>query len=400
MAQHHTVSLAVGIQQLVVDVWDGYTVTLSMLQPGSPWTFSFWRSEVSQTTWDVIQNEVQLMDPVYLSIDGLVQLGGRVEVRKASADRGGATLVLSGRDLAGPALSWDADPTQALKGLPLETALARLLIGVDVTVEVVSAEVAQIPVGALRQPRQRQYSSRATAAQIARRKPIDLVHPKPGEKVWQVADRIVRKAGYLLWTAPGTSERGMSLVVDKPRDTGEALYQLTRVETGGVCTGNILRGDHEAQIRDVPTTVTVFADAPRGDATETRLERTVTNTQLQSRSITAGTVSERPFPQPRYLVSQRARTVAEAHAEGQRIVAESMAGFRRYTATVQGHGPDDGSGRLYELNQLAHVRDTVLGVDEDWLVVGVEFKGSRADGQTTTLTMAPRGAIVVEQEPS
>ena len=107
----HTVELMLATDGLMVDVWDEYVVTLDMLQAGNPWTFAFWRSDpVSgaitgdrRTTWDLLRRTAKLGDNVLLTIDGAAQLNGRIETMNAGGGRGGVTLVIGGRDLAGPA---------------------------------------------------------------------------------------------------------------------------------------------------------------------------------------------------------------------------------------------------------------------------------------------------------
>ena len=52
-------------------------------------------------------------------------------------------MVISGRDLAGPALDWDADPTLTLTGIPLEQALQRVFAGVGLPVRITTADAAR-----------------------------------------------------------------------------------------------------------------------------------------------------------------------------------------------------------------------------------------------------------------
>jgi len=74
----------------------------------------------------VLRAKVKLLDRVMLTIDGAPQLNGRIETIATRISREGATMEIGGRDLAGPALSWDADPTVRLKGLQLTAALEGL----------------------------------------------------------------------------------------------------------------------------------------------------------------------------------------------------------------------------------------------------------------------------------
>lgn len=86
-----------------VDTWDRYTIALDMLQPGSPWTATMWRSDTRQTTWRVLRSKVKLLDRVMLTINGAPQLNGRIETFATRISRKSATMEIGGRDLAGPA---------------------------------------------------------------------------------------------------------------------------------------------------------------------------------------------------------------------------------------------------------------------------------------------------------
>lgn len=218
-----------------------------------------------------------------------------------------------------------------------------------------------------------------------------------GETIWQCGDALCRKAGYLLWTAPGSTPDRLVLRVDSPRATGTERYQFLRelLPDGTVSQrSNLLDGSETVTLDGIPTEVTVFADAPRGDQESARLARRVLNDQL-----TGSRFSLILPTQPKYLLSSRARSVAAAQREATRILGDANANLRAYTATVQGHGQlVDGAVVLYQPNELCRVRDDITGTDLAGLVTRVEFKGSRDQGQTTELRIVPRGAIKVDPE--
>jgi prophage tail gpP-like protein len=82
-----------------------------------------------------------------------------------------------------------------------------------------------------------------------------------------------------------------------------------------------------------------------------------------------------------------------------------MRGFRTYECTVRGHGQTlDDNRLLYALNTIARVRDDVCldsegnPLDEDMLVVGIEFRRSRAGGTLTRLRLVPLGSLLIEPD--
>jgi prophage tail gpP-like protein len=147
----HTASLTLANGSTEIDVWDRYTVSLSMLRVGQPWTFSLWRSTTRNTTWELLNRRVQLFDRVTLAIDGHPQLTGCAESFERHADGHGECIaVLSGRDLAGVAQSWDADPTINLRGVTLEDALSALFTPLALTLTITPAAAAAEVQGARR----------------------------------------------------------------------------------------------------------------------------------------------------------------------------------------------------------------------------------------------------------
>lgn len=399
MAATHPVSLTLGTSSTEIDVWDRYTVSLSMLRAGQPWTFSMWRSRDRATTWEVLNRRVRLFDRVTLAIDGHPQLTGRIEAfERHASGHDECVAVLSGRDLAGPAQSWDADPTLALRGLALDDALAAIFDPLGLTVRVTPAAAAREVQGARRPGAHSPGTQR-------RRSPIDLAHPRPGEKAWSLAESIVRRLGFLMWVAPRT-DGTVGIVVDTPDYEQQPAYTFERrLDARGFGSGNILDGAETFSVREVPTEVSVYTGTVRGAAVSARSRAQENNAGLFNAAVTRGFVLDTLQAQPRHVRSERARTLQAAQKEAQRVIADGMQDFHRYTCRVQGHGQTvQGQPRLYAVNTVARVHDDLMidpdgrPLDAPFLITDVEFSGSRKEGQTTTLTMVPLGSIVISPE--
>ena len=396
----HAVDLVLCTSGTEIDVWDEYVISLDMLSPGNPWTFAFFRSAARRTTWDVIKRLVRLGDDVALSIDSACQLAGRVETIRTEASRQqGATVILSGRDYAGVAMDFDADPTLNVRNTPLGEALPQVFGPLGIPVRVVdSAADVRVTSGRVRGPR-------GTSATAPRTVVVDRAHPVPGQKVWQFANSIVSRLGYLCWVAPD-ADQGLALVVDVPRSSGAPSYLLLRRELAdGSYEGNILTGGETLSSKGVPTTVSVYTGSDRGAQVSARSAVTTINVGLGDPVVTRGLVLD-PFPaQPLHVRSQRARTRTRAAQEGSRAILEAMRGFRTYECTVRGHGQTlDDNRLLYALNTIARVRDDVCldsegnPLDEDMLIVGIEFRRSRASGTLTRLRLVPLGSLLIEPD--
>ncbi len=378
-----------------LDVWDGYEITLDMLAPGSPWTFELWRS--SETTrrnaWGELLQRAKIGERVTLSIDNVVLLDGKIRTSDPMADRSGAKIVLSGTDLAGQAMASGANPLLSLRNTTLQTALERLFQPLSITVELGEGVDPLAAAPAVRPPR------RPSRRPSRRRSAVDRFHPKVGETVWQCADALCRKAGYLLWTAPGSTPDRLVLRVDVPRSEGEAKFSFVREFDGDVFTreSNIESGHYHRSIDNVPSEVTVFADAPRGDALPARHANTVENDAFGGPDFSFIVPA-----QPHYVMSARARTPAAAQREATRIIGDANRTLRSYTAKVLGHGQRvNGLDLLYVPNELATVQDDLFGLQMDGVITRAVHIGSRkggSPGQQTQLTIVPRGAIKVSPE--
>ena len=143
MATTHTVTLTLANGPTPIDTWDRAIVSLSMLRAGQPWTVSCWRTTTDRTTWETLARRVRLMDRATLSIDGHPQLVGRIETWERHAEGHGECLaVLSGRDLAGVAQSFDVNPTIRIRNAALEDALRDIFGGMDLDVRITPAAAA------------------------------------------------------------------------------------------------------------------------------------------------------------------------------------------------------------------------------------------------------------------
>jgi prophage tail gpP-like protein len=369
----------------IIDTWKSYEVTLDMLSPGSAWTLELWWSDTHQSTWDVLQSRAKLGEQLYLSIDGAVQLSGTIEEREETADRKGTTMVLSGLDLAGPAIEADADPRIQLRGTTLEDALVKLWEPLQTSIFIADAALMQ----EVQSLRNRRHG--AGVRRVNRRTQFDAFKVRPGDKIWQLSDTICKHAGYMIWTGPNPEDgTGIGLIVDKPVDSGSPKFQFERRRVGDKFVGNILEGKRGGSIRGVPTTVTAFTHSAASSSQDARMRTVVRNDGLTHPLVVSDLL-----PRPRFIRGDQARTVQKARKLAEREIAKSMAHFRWYECMVQGHAQDFfGDRDIFTINALAHVRDDRFGVDEDYLMTRVGFRGSRT-GQSTTVRMVPKGAIKV-----
>jgi prophage tail gpP-like protein len=442
MAQAHEVTLTLRSSGTRLTVWDQYDIVLDLFEPGSPWTFTLWHSDAEDSAWRRLNAEVQEGAEILVAIDGAPQLTGRIEERRTKVDDTGATLTISGRDLAGPALTWNADPRIVLRGRTVESALGELFnrVGIEVLVGANANAAREVQTRA----RPGAHGAHATSRRSTRRNRVDLSRARPDETVWQVAESICRKLGYMMWVAPSDlAASQLALVVDVPDYETPVLFAFERRVREGAVTqeSKILASELVLSIRDVPTVVYAFGRAPRGDVRPARHASAAQNDRLLSvqlsplsagglarlpdagaapAPLTASTTSPAPAtrlpyqndglarwpqvvsplpPQPKFLHTRRALNPATGRQAAERFMSEAMRKFRLYTVTVQGHGQTiDGRMRLYAINTMARVYDRLSELDEEMLIHRVQFTGGRDGGEVTRLTLGTKGAYVLQPE--
>ncbi|MDO9016550.1 MAG: hypothetical protein Q8S73_26565 [Deltaproteobacteria bacterium] len=395
------VDLYVGPDALAIDVWDRYSVRLSMLEVGLPFLFNFWHSNMGRSAWGLLTGTVGRIKcghVVTLALDGDAVLSGLVDtldVGDGDFGRGEPILAISGRDALGPAVSGDADPTLTLEGRRLSDAIAAVYQGVGITPDIGESVDPSAVVSRLRRRAVRR--GRAHASTL-RNDAVKASHPRVGERAHQVVERMCKQLGYRVWTTPVEGSGRTGVIVDRPRSGGAPSHTLRReLDVSGRVTdrSQIRWGKERTSNAAVPTAVTVFGDKERGDSPAAKVAREVTNGFLLTDAALQRVVIDPP-PQPRYLQSRDATTEAGAHNEAARVCAQANEGFRRYDCGVLGHRIE---GKLLLPNQVVLLTDDVVGIaGERWLIVDVEYTGDRSQDQRTRLSMVPEGALTIIPE--
>lgn len=425
----HRVEITVGADRVRLTNWSEISVTLDMLRPGSPWTLTLWRRGTGEG-WDRVRAAAQVFAPVTLSIDGAVQLQGLIERIRDGAGHAGAPLTLSGRDLLAGAIASDVDPRLSLRGVTLEEAIRQAIapLSLSLLVGASADEVRAVQAGM--RPGARVAPSRG---RTARPQHVDRFKPQVGQKVLPFVQALARRHGFLVFGGPLGD--GMGLIVDRPAYDAAPRGVLARRFAPGASyrtTGNLLEGFLDLNATEIPTEVTVFGHtrltAPQDVHHVVRRENahlasyvggaapllsalgvatgfdvpltTTTTTTARARRLeafenarlrTATRVAANFPPRPRYLRDQRARTPRIAEQRARHVLAQSMADFATFEATVEGFSPR--AGELWTMNSMVTLDDQITGVRGAWLCTSVTFRQARDGGQTTSLRLVPPGAI-------
>ncbi len=387
MATQHVVELKLVRTGTVLDVWDRYTVVQDILQPGSPFTFSLWRSQVANASWEVINDEVKCFEQIQLRIDGALQMSGTIErVQPMRERKRGAGIVISGTDLTGRLQRFDASPRVSSRNTTLAELISALVDPFNVSVVIGDA-------GSMRDVQLGRQRAHVATSSRPRRNRITLEHPRMGEKVWGVIQRLCAKVGYYAWVAPAGPDN-LILVIDNPvgdQDGGDIEYTFEYAEDREYVTGRtLLESDLTISVSDMPTNVYAYGRTLRGDGTPAR------QCGHAEGVFDRRWVMEAPQPhQPVHFQPETTHTPAATLAAAVKIIHTAAINHKVATGTVQGHSQD---GKIFAINTLCRWKDEVADLDEDMVLTRVEFVGSRADGSTTQLRVHPRGALNLQPE--
>lgn len=383
------VTLAIG--GLEATAWDEVRVTRDMLSGGSPWAVTVWRTG-DERAWSDLRAAARIYAPAEIRIDGALQLRGEVEAVGDGGSRGGgAPLTISGRDFVGAAMSSHVDPRISLRGVTLYDALVRIFrpLGIEVTVGVLADEAREVQAGARPGPVRSARSTTSTTTRH-RKHHIDRFRFQPGTTVWQAAQQLCRRHGYLLFGVPTAT--GLGLVIDKPAYDSPIRYRLHRIRRNGVWDQNLEVGHRKLNGADTPTRTTVYGHSGLAATEDARHRGEVENTALVDHPGVADVITQRV----RYIHDRRARTPKLAEHRARRENARAMAEFDVYTATVDGFYSGD---LLWTPNSMVAIQDDLAEVSSEWLLTRVDFRRSRGGGHHTELRLVPRDSIVVEPDP-
>lgn len=368
-------------------------VVQDMFSPGQPFTFTISKTIEHEPRWDTFRAAIKAEALIVVRVDDAAVMVGRIGEITSFRKGAGRGITISGHDLVTGAQRWDADPRTSLRGLALADAVEVLLRPLGLQVLFMdTAEARAVQMGTSR-------SSRRLPG-VRRRGRIDRARPQPGEKIMSVVEALVRRSGYMIFTAYDT-QGAIGLCVDTPAYSSAPVFSFRYALADGRVTvdSNVLEMEHKLTTANTPTEVTVYGSNSHGDALSSRHMVELSNLAAFNPDVLGGfRASEHAHPM--HVRAHRARTPAAALREAQRIIADANAHLRTYTCTVQGFGQDgpDGVRRIYATNTMARVDDGEEGVNELMLIDRVHMRAA-ADGATVTqLRLSPRGMIALSPE--
>jgi prophage tail gpP-like protein len=361
-----------------------YEIDLDMLELADAWSVSL---RFTLSAWQYAAPD----NPIVIECNGRPVVTGLIDESTRRIDKsGGKLLELQGRDRGGRLVD-SAAPLLDLSGLgilDLARGLVTAIGGFDLfpTVSLQNATNRRLMVGGGGRARTSAEPAIDTSPDRSDRR------VRPGQTRAQVLEDWLTQAGLLGWS----SADGSTFVVGRPNYAQEPQYEL-RVPAAGSARrrdGNVLAMSSRETAGDRYSRIIVLGSGA-GNARNFGANVQRRGVALQGPNADG---TGRSFTLPKDLIitddDLRSQAAAQARADHEMALRESLAA--QITATVRGHSQAFGAtGKRanYAIDTLVRVVDEEIdapGNPRDWLITRVHYTGGR-DGQTSTLTMVPRG---------
>jgi prophage tail gpP-like protein len=374
--REHRVAIVVEGQR--VGGWTEYEINTSLTEPAD--SFKLTRP------WDpTLYRLIDTDADVRILIDDVPVITGRIDERtKSSRAR---TMSVTGRDKVGRLVQESIRSVTQLDGLTLTAALKRLAEPWFTKITLTGARDRKIRTG--------KHGSKAPSVTepIVIETKLGKGKVERGQIRWSVIEEILSAAELLAWA----SGDGLELVVAPPNYKQAAQFVLAHGAPGGR-QSTVLDMEITDSVADRYSQITVIGS---GSGSVDDYEGAVLYTGEAKNGPGIDGIGIDFNASKRLIMSERA---IDSKAEADRTAAREMArrDFRAklFTIPVALHGQAVAGGPrvLFSQNTMARVidEDQEPTLDMGCLITGCSFRSSRGSGETTNLTLVPKGTRIVQ----
>lgn len=366
--------IAISVADTTVDGWTEYEISASMVEPADSFTLTrAWNLDV----WKLCRLDAR----VRIAIDGVVQLDGFIDGRKRNAKAN--TMTIRGRDKVGRLVQTSIDTVSGFDGLTLTAAVEKLAAP-----EFTKVALSDARNRAVRRGKGGRAPAQGEPAIFNVKGKLDEEHAgklDPGEMRWNVIEQLCTSVGLGCWS----SGDGREIIIGRPNYKQDVqflfVHSLTRPSTVRDIEWDESCQNRYAQIES-------FGSGKGGD--DDYGEGVVSHTGTASNGPNAdGTGLDFTFPKKLVKTQNALQSNAEAKRDAEREMKRRDFEKRKVTINAPLHGQRYRSDvyTLFAPNTLARVIDDELQHDGVFIIYEVRFRGSFANGETTSLSLVPRG---------
>lgn len=377
----HNVSVRVGSK--VIERWTDYDVSCDMLTAADSFSLS-----IGDPARDEVFDLVAPDEEVQILLDDTAILSGLVDAREGTSSRGGGSVIqVSGRDRAGRLVD-ESMELVSFVGMTLD-ALAKKVAGPWFESVTLSNAANRMLI----------RGRGAKIGKVAREPAIDRTpraprKVQPGESRWNVLAHFLREGELLAWATAD----GKTLVVGLPNYDQAPSYHFFHAREGSPrqVEANVIDFHVRDSVAERYSRVIAVGSSP-GDL-ENFGDRVSRHRGSASNGTGAYGIGADFKHRKVLLVSDDSiHNAQEAQKRAAREMAERDAAKHTIELQVGGHDQLVAGARrptLYAFDTMARVESEKYGIDGLYLVTAVNFHHDRDSGETTRISLVPKGTVL------
>lgn len=313
-----------------------------------------------------IDSEIKTGDRFNLVVNGELEMTGIIDKINATYRRGSQETSIEGRDLMGLLVDSYVEEYKTLNKMRLKDLAARLLKNVPYL------DKSRIYYGyekkdsGLSKPKKVKRASSALFGDTT----SNVCQFEPGTSIFEALSDYAQRHGLLMWMEPEGS-----LVLGELKEPGEPIEFsfYTYKEGTDRAKNNVLEAVLTDDISKRYSKVTVIAQI-QGTDTLGAGEQTIIKSAIDKAA---------PFYKALVLQSQCTGSKA-AFLQAQWELKKREAEGWKVELVVAGHSQEE---KNYKANRVCFIKDEVLGLEGNYLILGRKFTMNRAEGPRTHLTI-------------
>jgi prophage tail gpP-like protein len=301
-------------------------------------------------------------------VNDCLELTGIIDSCKRRSGKDGLTYRIEGRDLMGLLVDHYCEEFITVEGLKLSKLAEKLL-----------KDVPFINRKAITY--QKDIVGKMKGKKKAMNDPLDgyldtpqkIGQIQPGMTVFETLKNYAASRGLMFWNNPNGT-----FVFGQPKIGGEPLYELINRVKG--LDNNAKDGEETNDISKRYSKVVVIGQQQGCDEDDNPI---TINTR--------GEVKDDEFPYYKPYVATDNNDAQSPALHARYLMEQQRHQGYQLSYTVRGHSQ---GGRNWQINELCHVADEDLGIDQMLLIYSRTFKRSKTDGTTTALKLGKPGVVI------
>jgi prophage tail gpP-like protein len=384
----HRVTVRAG--KRLIENWTSYDVSADMLQPADQFALQLGPADPIGQEFGKIWKAVAPDTLVEILLDDVPIMTGYIDDRSGSSDAGGDTIAINGRDKAGRLVD-ESMPLVGFNGLSIQD--LALVVGSPwfTRVDLSNDTNRKLVIGAGRGAK----GGRVMKDPDRTRGDVRYYRKvEPGETRWNVLSHFLHENDMLAWAAAD----GQTLIIGQANHNQAPTFYFFNAAEGSrrqaqanCASFRVMEsvGERYSQI------ITMGSNA--GSAKDYGEKVTKRKGVASDGPGLKGIGKDFSHRKILLLADDAIKDDGQAQTRAVREMRERDAKGHEIQLTVFGHSQQRADARapsLYAFDTVAFVESEVFDIHGLYLITSVRFHRDRANGETTELTLVPKGTLL------